>query len=158
MEFKRAARVAEFTPTPELREKVAADLKRKNESKKIKEDAERCGNTGEKLFKCKDCGRAYSRRNYLLRHRQIHTRENLFECDDCGKKFKKIKYLKEHELTHTGEKRFKCEDCGKAYTSRNNLIQHVRIHTGELLKCDICDKEFWPGFGTEQNNFRNARG
>ncbi|KAL4991519.1 hypothetical protein BDW68DRAFT_152198 [Aspergillus falconensis] len=34
---------------------------------------------------CERCGRTYSRRDYLARHRKTHTSQRPFVCSGCGK-------------------------------------------------------------------------
>ncbi len=80
---------------------------------------------------------------------QVKTGGNRLKCEDCGKVFGTKNDYERHRLVHTGARPFECEDCGKTFTQKYNLKDHRRIHTDEQLKCDVCDKSFRPGFGTE---------
>ncbi|NXB09499.1 ZN397 protein, partial [Cnemophilus loriae] len=40
---------------------------------------------GEKPHKCLKCGKSFSKRSYLIRHRTVHTGERPYECGECGK-------------------------------------------------------------------------
>ncbi|XP_055979070.1 zinc finger and SCAN domain-containing protein 20 [Sorex fumeus] len=100
-------------------------------------------NSGEKLYKCSECGRIFSKSSALISHQRIHTGEKPYECAECGKSFSKSSTLANHQRTHTGEKPYKCADCGKCFSERSKLITHQRVHTGEKpYKCLECGKFF----------------
>uniref|UniRef100_A0A8D1LQK4 Zinc finger protein 550 n=1 Tax=Sus scrofa TaxID=9823 RepID=A0A8D1LQK4_PIG len=95
------------------------------------------------LYKCKQCGKGFSRKWYLVRHQRIHTGMKPYECNACGKAFSQSSTLVRHYLIHTGEKPYKCAECGKAFKRRSYLLQHQPIHTGEKpYVCSQCGKAF----------------
>ncbi|TKC34756.1 hypothetical protein EI555_000052, partial [Monodon monoceros] len=91
----------------------------------------------EKMYKCKDCGKAFvmclktlrrhckhSGRAYRYQtHDRTGTVEQFYECKQCG--------LKIHERNHTGEKPYKCNECGKAFNSHLGFKIRERNHSGE---------------------------
>jgi len=57
--------------------------------------------------------------------------EKPFKCDQCGYSAAFKSKLIQHQRIHSGEKPFKCDQCGYSAAVKSNLIRHKRIHSGE---------------------------
>ncbi|KAB1274526.1 Zinc finger protein 583 [Camelus dromedarius] len=99
--------------------------------------------TGEKPYKCVECGKAFGDNSSCTQHQRLHTGQRPYECIECGKAFKTKSSLICHRRSHTGEKPYECGACGKAFGHRQSLSVHQRIHSGKKpYECQECRKAF----------------
>ncbi|GAA35192.2 zinc finger protein 629 [Clonorchis sinensis] len=78
---------------------------------------------------CPDCGRRFTKWNYLLRHRRT-AHENLqhYVCEECGKVFKSSTSVHNHiKRTHFMLHRHTCEQCGKTFVNLKGLQKHTSV-------------------------------
>uniref|UniRef100_A0A2I3SBI3 Zinc finger protein 285 n=1 Tax=Pan troglodytes TaxID=9598 RepID=A0A2I3SBI3_PANTR len=99
--------------------------------------------SGDKPYKCKECGKGFRCNSFLYNHHGVHTREMPYKCDACGKGFGFRSLLCIHQGVHTGKKPYKSEECGKGFDQSLKLLVHQRVHAGEKpYKCSECGKCF----------------
>uniref|UniRef100_A0A8C0EHV0 C2H2-type domain-containing protein n=1 Tax=Bubo bubo TaxID=30461 RepID=A0A8C0EHV0_BUBBB len=88
--------------------------------------------TGERPYKCPDCGKTFKDFSSLISLHRIHKGERPYKCLQCGECFSHSSSLSTHRRTHTGEKPSSCSDCGEPFTRKQTLILLQRIHLGEI--------------------------
>jgi DNA-directed RNA polymerase subunit M/transcription elongation factor TFIIS len=83
--------------------------------------------SGERQYKCDQCGRSYRHAGSLLNHKKSH-KTGVFRCLVCQKRFYNLLALKNHQRSHFDVKRHTCHECGKAFKIQKQLLNHLRRH------------------------------
>jgi KRAB domain-containing zinc finger protein len=96
---------------------------------------------------CQICGKAYSRKDSLKRHFQVHEEREDLQCRVCERVFTRKDNLIAHERNiHSRNDKSKdniiiCDMCGKQCKTKKALSDHMRLHTKKHV-CYVCNARF----------------
>ncbi len=87
---------------------------------------------GEKIYKCTQCSKVFSRPYRIQRHLQVHNPvRHKVQCHVCGKYFTRVDTLQTHiRCVHTDERPFACtfEGCDKCFPVQSGLVYHLKVN------------------------------
>lgn len=77
-------------------------------------------------FKCDICGKNYSTKAILKKHRKIHGDGVEFRCNLCSKGFKNTLELERHNKIHLGVRPYSCHLCNNTFSEEGSLKTHMK--------------------------------
>ncbi|XP_055378287.1 zinc finger protein 493-like isoform X2 [Condylostylus longicornis] len=90
---------------------------------------------------CEECGKEFSTKHHLVKHKISHSQEKNLQCPHCPAKFKAKVGLTAHIEIH-GES-FPCAICGVLLNTKQLLKKHMIVHSDvKNFKCNFCNKDF----------------
>uniref|UniRef100_A0A4W4EL80 C2H2-type domain-containing protein n=1 Tax=Electrophorus electricus TaxID=8005 RepID=A0A4W4EL80_ELEEL len=99
-----------------------------------------CPDSGDRQYRCDQCGRSYRHAGSLLNHKKSH-KTGVFRCFVCQKRFYNLLALKNHQRTHFDVKKHSCTECGKAFKIHKQLLNHQRVHQENKAKIEELNKQ-----------------
>ncbi|XP_005101831.1 zinc finger protein 62 homolog [Aplysia californica] len=85
--------------------------------------------TGELPYQCGHCGERFVSIETLNFHKELHvTTGNTYACDMCGKVFSCRRYLTKHRKRHEGKEVHKCDICFRGFVNWYELETHKKDH------------------------------
>uniref|UniRef100_A0A8C5VKA0 PR domain zinc finger protein 15 n=1 Tax=Microcebus murinus TaxID=30608 RepID=A0A8C5VKA0_MICMU len=102
----------------------------------------------DKLFKCEECAKLFSRKESLKQHVSYkHSRNEVdgeyrHRCGTCEKTFRIESALEFHNC-RTDDKTFQCEMCFRFFSTNSNLSKHKKKHGDKKFACEVCNKMFY---------------
>lgn len=93
------------------------------------------GGSGGGVQNCPECGKSFTNKSALAKHRLIHSNERKYSCHLCDKSFKRQDHLNGHLQTHQERKPFVCKapGCDKSYCDSRSLKRHVESQHQDYL-------------------------
>ncbi|ELU12526.1 hypothetical protein CAPTEDRAFT_111287, partial [Capitella teleta] len=79
-------------------------------------------------FKCKFCDEEVQELTRYLQH--TLAMHNAYICHQCGKSFTTKSSLLRHRPIHTGMRRFACSICKKTFYRKDKCKAHIKRHLG----------------------------
>ena len=77
------------------------------------------------VFSCAECGKTFSKKQYLNRHFTTHTK---IKCNLCDLTFSRADSLKRHVRNKHDRKQFPCPHCDRAFQTYTEVFDHVQAN------------------------------
>lgn len=100
-------------------------------------------------FRCDACGRSFSQRYNLNRHRRVvHLKQRLYRCPLCPTAWQQRDHLKKHlRVMHDAVAPRLCTECGRTFRAADTLAAHKRVCEGQFGGGRAAEGALWPSGG-----------
>lgn len=105
--------------------------------------------TGERPYKCVQCGRGFASSGVLKAHIRTHSGLKAYKCLTCDTTFTTSGSLRRHMTTHSDLRPYMCPYCQKTFKSSPNCRKHMKTHRFGCCLCfyrQISDQYFQSRF------------
>ena len=94
-----------------------------------------------KEFTCDLCKRAFSQKENLKRHMNIHADVEKYKCERCSESFSSWSEVRVHVLREHAENPHPCALCDSIFANRWNLSRHMASAHGPTDTTSVNDDE-----------------
>ena len=96
-------------------------------------------NYGITNYACNSCGKKFTAKRYLDKHRKsVHDEVEKY-CNQCDYSCARTDTLKIHKQSKHDGVRYSCPDCDTVFSTNGSLITHKKVkHEGRRFNCDQC--------------------
>ncbi|ELK05208.1 Zinc finger protein 786 [Pteropus alecto] len=104
--------------------------------KKFSKQADLQPQRGQRHFRCRECGRSFRLKRYLLRHLAAHSGKSPLQCPECDMCFHHKQTLLSHHLLHKRERPPQCPIYDKSFLPKNSMqAQRGQPSVGRPVFC-----------------------
>uniref|UniRef100_A0A182JZV4 Protein krueppel n=1 Tax=Anopheles christyi TaxID=43041 RepID=A0A182JZV4_9DIPT len=110
--------------------------------------------THDRIYKCEYCGSEFISVQGLKQHRATHF-EGQHACSICHRKYSRKCYLILHkQRVHMPKERHRCLICDRQFLNPTRKEEHMKIHEdGTLHECSVCHR----AYNAKRNLLRHIR-
>lgn len=103
-----------------------------------------CQDVGKVQYNCVKCSQSFKILDQAREHMYIHTGEKPYKCEQCGRKFVKKECLANHvrNFHDPNQEEHKCPKCRRCFIKKDNFDVHVE-QCEPRYECQNCPLKFY---------------